>query len=398
MDKINGLSDDLLIKTLSFVPTKVVVSTSILSKRWDFLWMWVPKLEYDDYNDNAVANHSVSSCVRYRDFINKNLPLHKASIIDSLRFTLYFNFDLRTSNYGLEFAVSRCLRELSISSYILSVEPDVILPSSLYTCKSLVTLKLEGDNILVDAPGTVCLPSLKTLQVRRVTYMNEDSLRLLLSSCHLLEDLFIERHKDDNVKALAVTVPSLQRLFLEIDGLCSSDHRYVIATPSLKYFKVEDWRDGVSYLIKDMPKLEEADVFNDFLGSNKYVKRLSLKLIYNNEEETMYRDGIVFARLEHLKLTIRKENWSELLVRLLNDSPKLRILDLSVFNYNSKGYERINWSKELSSVPTCLLKSLETVEFKGYKGRAAERDFLRFISKNARCLKSKSSLPSSHKC
>ena len=33
---------------LTFVPTKVAVSTSLLSKRWEFLWTWVPKLEFVD--------------------------------------------------------------------------------------------------------------------------------------------------------------------------------------------------------------------------------------------------------------------------------------------------------------------------------------------------------------
>lgn len=49
MDKINHLADELLVKIL-FLPTKIAISTSILSKRWRFLWMCLPKLEYDDNN------------------------------------------------------------------------------------------------------------------------------------------------------------------------------------------------------------------------------------------------------------------------------------------------------------------------------------------------------------
>ncbi|CAG7907187.1 unnamed protein product [Brassica rapa] len=48
MDRISGLSDELLVRILTFIPTKVAVSTSILSKRWEFLWTWVPKLEFVD--------------------------------------------------------------------------------------------------------------------------------------------------------------------------------------------------------------------------------------------------------------------------------------------------------------------------------------------------------------
>ncbi|CAA7059614.1 unnamed protein product [Microthlaspi erraticum] len=216
-----------------------------------------------------------------------------------------------------------------------------------------------------------------------------------------MEDLFIERHEDDNLRALVVVVPSLQRLSLEIDSECSSDEYVMIDTPSLKYFKVDDNRMSFSYLIMRMPKLGEANIVVDtnlvqFLESITSVKRLSLDVFINEEEET-YPAGIVFHQLEHLKLSVFGDNWSKLLVRLLKDSGKLRALNLNVSKCNSKTNERINWSNEQSSVPTCLLESLETFKFEGYTGRL-ERDFLSFILKHARCLKSKSILRSELEC
>ncbi|CAH2070247.1 unnamed protein product, partial [Thlaspi arvense] len=380
MDRINELSDHLLVKILSFVPTKVSVSTSILSKRWEFLWMWVPKLEYIDYEDvtdfsqshyedphyedvidfsqshyEDVTGSSQPSILRYRDFINQNLPLHKAPIIESLRLrflsALFRHADL---NLWVEIAVSRCVRELE-----LCIDHDSVLPNSLYTCKSLVTLKLQGKNVLVDVPGTVCLPSLKTLELKRVAYFNEDSLRLLLSCCPVLEDLVIFRDDEpDNLKVLVVTVPSLQRLWI-INSCSSGD--CVIDTPSLKYFEVEDHRDSFSYSIKHMTKLEEA---------------------YISVKKAMYHAGIVFDQLEHLKLSVMKNDWSKLLFRLLNDSPKLQVLSLSVFGF-FVDQEQISWSIEQSSIPKCLLKSFETFEFRGYyKGGLEERDILSFLFKH----------------
>ncbi|CAA7059613.1 unnamed protein product [Microthlaspi erraticum] len=148
MDKINELTDDLLVKILSFVPATVAVSTSILSKRWEFLWMWVPKLEYIDYNDMTVANRSRSS---YLDFINKNMSLRRAPIIESLLLGFYIrSLQPEDLKVWLGIAVSRCVRELSINYSSCSEEPDLVLPTSLYTCKSLVTLELEGRDVLVD--------------------------------------------------------------------------------------------------------------------------------------------------------------------------------------------------------------------------------------------------------
>ncbi|CAN8253410.1 unnamed protein product [Cochlearia groenlandica] len=386
MDRINGLSDELLIKILSYVPTKIAVTTSILSKRWQFLWTWLPNIEYDDEDSDIIDMR------KYLHSIDKNLLLHRSPIIESLHLSFYDGpSEAEYIKRWVGIAVSRRVRELSITHYSNSV----VLPSSLYTSKSLVALKLEG--CYVDVPRTVCLPCLKTLQLLRVTYLKEDSLRLLLSYCPVLEDLDIQVEDDNNVKALVVIVPSLQRLSLTIDSYCSCDDGYVIATPSLKYFKVVDIRvNDISYLIKHMPKLEEARIFVDkdvreLVEAVTCVKRLSLTLHFINGELCKYRAGIVFDQLEHLEInSLGDDNWSKLVIRLLKDSPKLRVLKLYVRNEGFDDYKRIKWSSEPSSVPKCLLESLETLEFEGYQGRREERDFLSFIFKHGRCLKSPS--------
>ncbi|CAH8279913.1 unnamed protein product [Arabidopsis lyrata] len=357
MDKITELSDDFLVKILSILPTKEAVSTSVLSKRWEFLWMWLPKLDFSMSRSSEYP--------RLRDFIDKNLPLHRAPIIESLDLRLRFCSELvkpEDVKSWAGIAVSRCVRELSIYFHFYK-EPGLLLPSILYTCKSLVTLKLEGYKILVDVPPTVCLPSLKTLRLRWVKYLKEDSLGLLLSHCPVLEDLSIERCHNDN------------------------------------YFKVVDPRDSLSYLIEHMPELEEADInvkqnIEKLLVSITSVKRLSLQVGFRINKEPVYDAGIVFNQLEHLKLFIRKDYWSKLLVRMLKDSPKLRVLNIYVhiFPRFEEYQPDINihdlTSPEGISLPKCLLKSLETFEFSGYKGRQEERDFLSFIFKHACCLKS----------
>ncbi|KAG7548755.1 F-box domain [Arabidopsis suecica] len=473
MAKISDLSDDLLVKILSFLPTKVAVSTSVLSKQWMFIWMWLPKLEF------GFRGRSKYACLR--DFIDKNLPLHKAPIIESLYLSSFCGSlqpeDLKS---WVGIAVSRYVRELSIdySSYdrsvalfpcslyrcnslvtlkltgekiLVDVPPTGCLPSlktlrldhvtysqdeslrlllsycpvledlfiddrgyfhklviipenvscSLYSWKSLVTLKLHGE-ILVDVPPTVCLPSLKTLQLLCVTYLNEESLGLLLSCCAVLEDLSIERGCNDNVKALVVVVPSLQRLTLTIDQGCSADG-YVIVTPSLKYFRLVDDRNESSIEHMHMPELEEADIslmediakdIEMLFKSITTVKRLSLNMSFNGVKETVHRDGIVFSQLEDLKLYICSPNWSKLLVHMLKHSPNLQILNLLLddpFNGDYPNYEPVRWSNNQSSVPKCFLNSLETFKFNGYNsGKAEDRDCLSFIFKHARCLKSTS--------
>ncbi|CAF2115789.1 unnamed protein product [Brassica napus] len=264
-------------------------------------------------------------------------------------------------------------------------KPFVPLPSSLYTCcSSLAALKLKGESIFVDVPQSVNLPSLKTLKLRDVTYLNDDALLLLLSNCTALEDLFIDRYgeADDNVRALVVRNSTLQRLTLKM----YSDHldvQHVIVTPSLKYFKLHDEGHSLSYSIERMPKLEEADIdvsssLDELLGSMTSVKRLSLRQFFNRDDESVLTVGAVFNQLEHVKLSFYSDDWSKLLVWLLRNSPKLRELNIYV-----------DWNNR-SSVPECLQNTLETFKFEGFMGTQEEGDFLSFFFKNASCLKSTS--------
>ncbi|ESQ47211.1 hypothetical protein EUTSA_v10028023mg, partial [Eutrema salsugineum] len=280
MDRISELPNDLLVKILSFLPTKVAVSTSILSKQWDFRWMWwLPKLEY------TISCYSKSECERLKCFLDRNLPLHRAQVIESFRLGFYYpHFEPGDIRLWVLTVVSRCVRGVEISYYSDYKNKQDILPSNLYTCKTLVTLKLYGP-ILVDVPRMVCLPSLKTLRLEEMVYSSEDSLQRLLSNCPVLKDLYVKRRACDNVRRFIVIVPSLKRLtFLEGDYL----DEIVVKTPSLKYLKLEYFNSKIPHcLIENMPKLREAYVDFNFpilerlIGSITSVKRLTLCQVDN---------------------------------------------------------------------------------------------------------------------
>lgn len=76
----------------------------------------------------------------------------------------------------------------------------------------------------------------------------------------------------------------------------------------------------------------------------------------------------------------------------------LLTLSLSRFHLSQssgrfKKYEPVNWNDGEISVPSCLLESLETLEFAEYRGSQEERDFVSFIIKNACRLKSSTIKP-----
>ena len=283
MDRISGLSDELLVKILLLVPTKVAVSTSILSKRWECLWMWLPKLKYDFRGCPEPEGK------RLLLFLDRNLPLHRAPVIESFRLELYGSY-LTPENVKMwvVIALSHCLRELDILYESYPPSKPIVLPSNLFTCKSLTVLKLDGD-IILDVPRMVSLPSLKTLQLQSVTYSKDETLQRLLYNCPVLEDLMLHlRDYGDTMQKLTVVVPSLLSLLLCIPY--GHDRQgFVIDTPNLKYFKLVDDNDKSHYcLIEHMPNLIEAHLdvsltdIKSLIGSIASVKRLTIcsRVIY----------------------------------------------------------------------------------------------------------------------
>ncbi|XP_019089258.1 PREDICTED: FBD-associated F-box protein At5g38590-like [Camelina sativa] len=360
MDKISGLPDAVLVKILSFLPTKVAVSSSILAKRWEFLWMLLPRLEF--------TSQMVTTKPGLGDFINKNMPLHRAPFIESLHLLLELSRrDSKPEDIKrwIEITVSRNVRELDI---FYGSENENIFPSSLFTCKSLEVLKLKWAT-LMDIPSRACLPSLKILQLESVKFVDEQLLQKLLSICPVLEDLSVHCYKDHNMEEFTIIVPSLLSLSLFIPDDWLFDG-YVIDTPSLNYLKLEDCNHlNHNSLIQNMPKLREAYVD---------VRYFLLKSVIES-----------ITSLEHLNLCVCKRDSSNLLGQyLLKDSPKLRVLDISIVG--DHGMDERNgmvcWNQP-SPVPECLLSSLQIFNWSRYFGRPQDRDIAVYILKNARHLK-----------
>ncbi|CAN6977657.1 unnamed protein product [Brassica rapa subsp. trilocularis] len=380
MDRISGLSDELLVKILLFVPTKVAVSTSILSKRWEYLWMWLPKLEYG----NRRCSEPESK--RLQCFLDRNMPLHRAPVVESFRLELDNSvFKPENIKMCVVNAVYHSVRELEIVYESDPAKPN-ILPTNLYTCKSLVILKLDGD-IILDVPRMVSLPSLKTMKLQKVRYFNEETLQRLLSSCTILEDLELDICDKNTTGKLIVAVPSLQNLSFympcsnHIDGL-------VIETPALKYFKLLDYNYNSHYcLIQHMPNLIEAHLdvelsdIKCLIGSITSVKRLSIC------SQAMLEEGFVFNQLERLELCLCKEHFSNQLFLLLKASSNLKRLHLFFMNSDHYLQGKIEDWNQPSTVPECILSNLQSLSWSKYTGEPQEREVVAYILKHALHLK-----------
>ncbi|KAJ4907191.1 putative FBD-associated F-box protein [Raphanus sativus] len=356
MDRISHLPEALLLRILSKLPTtKDVLTTMVLSKRWERLWKSVPKLVYDDTHQNNDIG-------RFSRFIDRSLILHEAPV-ETLHFKLTQTSLVVDIGVWITIALKyHHVRDLSIDidcSSSGTAAPPVILPRSLlYTgSRMLVSLKLKSVT-LTDVSSTLpsSFPTLKTLSLVSVKYPGEEFARRLLSSCHVLEDLVVEQRINDNVTVFTVKVPSLKSATLYKAARLSieGEDGFVIDAPSLEHLGISFDPVGFCVIENEMPNIDA------------------------------YSFGTVFHRLVHLKICTCETEWLNLLMRLLNDSPNLRSLKLQ--QCHNGEHMRPCWN-DPSSVPECLSSSLEAFEWIGYEGRKEEKEVAAFILRSGRCLK-----------
>lgn len=253
MDMISQLPDDLLIRILSLVSTKHVMATCCLSKRWLCLWSLVPKLDYDD------SSYSDENYPTFRQFVYSSLKSNKAPVLESLTLTLGSKCQAIDVGIWIETAVCHRVHALIVNTTLPYDENGtmVSLPSSIYTCETLETLQLSGC-FRLDVPFSVCLPSLKTLEIIDVDYAdNKMSLPRLLSGCPNLDRLVVIQDSSIDVN---IVVPSLRKLNMVNDTRDQKGSGFVIDARSLVSLYIQDDVLNDYHRIEYMPKLEKAYV------------------------------------------------------------------------------------------------------------------------------------------
>ncbi|CAA7062538.1 unnamed protein product [Microthlaspi erraticum] len=387
MDRISVLTDDLILKILSMIPTKVAVTTSVLSKRWCSLWKHVPQLSYSD---------PFGGCEFWRAsrFVEKFLLLHEAPVLDTLTLILSRNCPPTDISTWISIAVSRGLRNLQLYMYGPCSTP-IRLPRSLYTCQTLVSLILQNV-VIVDVPLTICFGSLKTMYLERVDVSDDENFGRLLSGCTVLESLIVNFCSYD--KTFTVDVPSLKSLLVldlkpasvQVPG--DDDAGVVIKAPSLSSLMISDQFTWVCSLV-DMPKLVNASI----KLAHSYSKKLAGCLTSAKHLCLCVKSPVdsfligVFHQLVSLNLCTCT---SHRFFLLLSHTPKLRVLrfqpqgnlppDLNALERCCSSHGDFPTP---SCVPECLISSLETVEWIDYRGTEAETKVVKYLFENSQQLK-----------
>ncbi|XP_058786189.1 FBD-associated F-box protein At4g10400-like [Vicia villosa] len=361
-DKISGLPDSVIDHILSFLPTKIVVATSLLSKHWKQFWRSQHSLYFDDasFPDAFAFCQFLKSIMVRRD---KTLPILSFHLI-CRRYTLsdndfeYFaigaNFN-GVENVIIDFCLPTTLPPTLSLKELRSL--TTTLPPLFLTSTTLSVLKLKKVNLSMIR--RIHLPSLKVLHLESVIFIMYEYLKSLIYGCPILQELEIN---DLRVNITYMMIP-----------------RPMPCIPSLI-------RANISYYsMFDVPR----DVWHYPIPFEWLYNVEHLRLQLNSSPPTI---SSVFLNLTHLDLifnfdherplTVSKWCW---LRKMLQNTPNLQTLIIhNLFSVEARvlhHFNRWEWD-DPKIVPKCLLSHLTTTCLLG----DCELPFAKYIMQNSRLL------------
>ncbi|CAA7016624.1 unnamed protein product [Microthlaspi erraticum] len=172
VDSISCLPDVILQHILSFVPTKIAITTSLLSKRWRHLWCGAPSLSFDS-----------CSC----PMINKTLARYTAPKMMHFHLSTITEHHLPYMDMWIEFVMFRHLENLFLGFYL---DHGYTYPDFFYTNPSLKQLTLFNGVMIPRC--SVSWTSLKNMSLLCCSTLSDESMSNILSGCPVLESLTLD--------------------------------------------------------------------------------------------------------------------------------------------------------------------------------------------------------------
>ncbi|CAH8279536.1 unnamed protein product [Arabidopsis lyrata] len=400
-DMISQLPDHLICLILNHLPTKDVVKTSVLSTRWKSLWLLVSGL--------GLNSRDFSDFNTFKSFCHRVSDSNKALWIKKLKLTIDESVDNGASylKSWIDAAAKRKLQHLIVHS----LPHFYKTPENLYECETLVYLQLF--EVALNDAKFVSFPCMKTMHLEDNVYPNEATFKKLISCCPVLEDLTVIIYGKDT-KSFPVHSRSLKRLTLV---RVSSFHSgaisgVVINAPRLCSLRIKD-NVSKSFIVKNIgsnAKLDLSILFGLWYFDEASVRSrrssihrflpgiLSVRemTIHPRTFMLMYRYLALiplphlpkFRYMSHLSVTLAVSDL-QFLPAFLVSCPNLKSL---ILESNSNSSEKMrfkgNYQISFSSVPNCLLSSLEFVDIKtNILEYVAGQQLVKYFLKNSKILK-----------
>ncbi|CAA7024608.1 unnamed protein product [Microthlaspi erraticum] len=241
-DRLSQLPDPLIIQILDHLYTKQAAKTSVLSKRWRHLWLWVSSfdltsLRFTDFKAFVSVGDRIFDSTRASRIHKLRLRL-----FNETEDRLYSVKDVSFLTSWLDAAAKRKIQHLDLHLCECDKSHFYMKPLNFYHCETLVCLKLS-DVALDDASAHfVSFPCLKKMRLLENVYPSEATFEKLVSSCPVLEEFEVHILGED-AKVFRVRSQSLKRLTLIRDHSYSSNSLVpgvVVDAPLLSCLSIND--------------------------------------------------------------------------------------------------------------------------------------------------------------
>ncbi|KAH9605446.1 hypothetical protein KSS87_000918 [Heliosperma pusillum] len=310
-DRISELPDNILHECLSLLEMKNAAQTSILGRRWRYMWTHWTNLDFDPnsmYPEEYATffTHDANSH-RYFAWINQVVSMHQGPCIDKFRVHFHYYSSCATQlGIWVKFALSKRAKELVLDLIGLNLEgPD-------YSEKGFPL----GFDMLRHPP---CYSGITVLQSLHLEYVDvsQEFIEFLLSRCHHLERLYLA-----SAPLSRLTVRSSKLKYLTILMTTSNLEHLEIDAENLVYFQYGDTQHdgGPCMVFKSLPMLVEASfcggfcrspfpIFNKLVLFSKQLYKISLELRITSSYPVnlVIPEGIVipiFPNVKHFTCTI----------------------------------------------------------------------------------------------
>ncbi|KAH7845133.1 hypothetical protein Vadar_024896 [Vaccinium darrowii] len=411
IDIISSLSDNVLHHIISFLSTEDSIRTSILSRRWQYLWTSISDINLDvnSYlsgrrNDTDKKNDQCPMGQTFLDFVDRVLHLHDASDIKRLHLNIDGPVGSSRLSSWISAAVRHNVQELDLN---LPGRTQFLLPRCLFTCESLLVFRLFMDYFL-KAPSFIYFSSLKTLAFHFLTFSDDESTQNLFSNCPVLEELTLTYCGWKKMKTLTISIPTLKRLTIDDDPMWSDAADVLscvvkIYTPNLIDLKFTS-NLKIHFHLCELSSIVNAYInllYEDMLQPDVYPRVIGvLRGICNVKRLTVSEDTVLsildveniveclptFHNMTDLELNAEfRSSFTEILINLLEKSPQLEFLDFA-WGFDPDDIHDHNVDLMLERVPShCSVKEFSLSCF---EGKPTEMHFLKFLLKNATLLES----------
>ncbi|CAL8100677.1 unnamed protein product [Prunus armeniaca] len=385
VDRISELEDGILGRVVSRLLLKQAVATSVLSKRWRYVWSHTRTLNFHEaYRFPEEPLEPEKRKEKYVKFVDHVLKHHTGGHVDYFLALFDVEKDKSTNttvSKWLEFAEKAKAQTVTLIMLVeglYSGSMDLAYESAHTFMGKYEMKECDGLTDIAHPCKYMGFKFLKSIHLIAITTMGE-ALNCLLVNCVCLQEVSLHYCRGFRDDRLRVVGPSKQLMHLKIVN-CSAK-ALDINHPNLVSFSYDG--DYKTSFLWNAPLLAEVSlkytsavshfvVFSDLCSCHLHMEVLKLNstLFYGNHGITK------LANLKHLEVKIAADEdcCVLLLASFIEASPKLQKLVLEL-----TGILRPQPKIEIKEAPKFSHGSLKVVEVKNYRGRPGDLKLVMYL-------------------